>query len=544
MVKTVPAALQTHKAQDVTAFATAWMIERLDGTFFRFTNGSRDVTLDAGDGLGDQVYSAKEGFGRTNIANDSELNVGNLDVVGIFSGTSLNETELRRGLFDRADVKIMSYNQQSPTDGIIRMLRGQFAQVIVTTKGFFKVELRDLTQVFTREVGELYSKDCKADLGDARCRVPLLPDEVARSTAYAVGDFVRASAEREPIALTVTNPDAETGDVTGWTATVGSLDVRSSNPLPFEGSFYFDGGNNLETRANQVIAVPGAQETAIDAGERQYRLTWYQNSFAGSDDGEMSIEFLDGSMVSLGAAVASGLSAPTDWTERVIAGDTPANTRFIRIEMHMARDAGTNNDAYFDLIGLALGRFNDALIWEDFDDRVYECTTAGTTAGVQPSYDTIIDNTTTDGTAVFTARHSFMRFAEVSAVGSEARRIFSVTELTPNSGYAITGRTPSAVGFEDGFFNFGGVLFESGLNAGLAKEVRVFTADDGVTIVQDIELFEPMPFDISIGDKIRIFPGCDKVHATCFTRFNNADNIVAEPFVPGADILGQYPDAH
>ncbi len=191
MVKTVSAALTTHKAKDVTAFATAWQIERLDGFIQRFANGSRDAMLDIGDGSGFQFYSAKEGFSRTNISNDSELSVGNLEVIGIFSGASLDETELRRGLYDFADVKIMTYNQESPSDGIIKMLRGQMAQVVVTTKGFFKVELRDLTQLFTKELGELYSKDCRADLGDKRCRVPIFPDLLPTGTLLEVGDFYR-----------------------------------------------------------------------------------------------------------------------------------------------------------------------------------------------------------------------------------------------------------------------------------------------------------------------------------------------------------------
>jgi hypothetical protein len=58
-----------------------------------------------------------------------------------------------------------------------------------------------------------------------------------------------------------------------------------------------------------------------------------------------------------------------------------------------------------------------------------------------------------------------------------------------------------------------------------------------------VELFEDLPFDIEVGDKLRVFAGCDKTETTCVTKFNNAINAVAEWFVPGEDILGQYPDA-
>ncbi|TIT86250.1 MAG: DUF2163 domain-containing protein, partial [Mesorhizobium sp.] len=46
-----------------------------------------------------------------------------------------------------------------------------------------------------KEIGvEELSVSCRSDLGDQRpgfCTLPLYPDDVARSTAYAVGDYVR-----------------------------------------------------------------------------------------------------------------------------------------------------------------------------------------------------------------------------------------------------------------------------------------------------------------------------------------------------------------
>ena len=125
--------------------------------------------------------------------------------------------------------------------------------------------------------------------------------------------------------------------------------------------------------------------------------------------------------------------------------------------------------------------------------------------------------------------------------GSDPRRIFTVTELTPTSGQTVgTNRLPSALGFPNDWFNGGASLFESGNNAGRAIEVRDFIEG---AVSQIIELITDMPFDVVIGDKLRIFPGCDKTNAICISKFNNGPRFVGEPFVPGEDILGQYPDA-
>ncbi len=156
--------------------------------------------------------------------------------------------------------------------------------------------------------------------------------------------------------------------------------------------------------------------------------------------------------------------------------------------------------------------------------------------------DTTISNTHSQGSAVLTANHSWMRFAEVTAVdGSDPRRIFTVTELTPTSGQAVGSNSlPSTLGFPNDWFNGGAAHFESGVNAGRGMEVRDFTEGAGTQVV---ELFSDMPFDIEVGDKLRIFAGCDKTETTCITKFANPKNTVAEWFVPGEDTLGQYPNA-
>src|SRR5215472_3879714 len=52
----------------------------------------------------------------------------------------------------------------------------------------------------------------------------------------------------------------------------------------------------------------------------------------------------------------------------------------------------------------------------DYANVYYECTTAGTTAATAPTYDPTIGNTTTDGSAVFTARDAWTRYAFGAAV--------------------------------------------------------------------------------------------------------------------------------
>ena len=219
----------------------------------------------------------------------------------------MSEADLRKGLFDHAEVRIFLVNHQDLSQGILRMRKGRLGEVTLTPNGRFQAELRGLMQVFSRRVGELYSPECRADLGDSRCRVPIFPAEVQRNQVLAaagvgdLGTYVRASNTKFA-AQTLTNPDAESG-TTGWTATTGSLATRGASPAPDAtngGTAYFYGGANAETVAHQDVDV-SPDATAIDAGQRSVRLRWLQNSLdeAVDDQAEMRIEFYDVGAVQL-----------------------------------------------------------------------------------------------------------------------------------------------------------------------------------------------------------------------------------------------------
>lgn len=624
MVKTTTAGMDTHLAGEVTSLAFAVVIERTDGQKFRFTTSSEDVDIDIGDGDGVQTYAADEGFSRTNIESDSELNVDNLDVLGVFTNNQLEETELRRGLFDFADFRLFVFNHQDINDGIIKIFRGELGEVIVTPLGFFRVTVRSIVQVYNKETGEHYSKDCRADLGDIRCTVPIYPDEdnrfdrsfpvaeIARNTEYELGDFLiipefPANNDCASIQMNFEGVDGATSGA-GFENIGEHVDpsIQGTSQIdtaqaPAGGdstsSLLLDGNSDYLNWSDNAVLEWGTTKGTLQSHFRlnatgvnqciasKYQATtnnrqWFLRvtaanvlEFAVYDTGTTVDVTLTGTTVlttGVDYHVAVVRKSNGDW-EMWLDGTseagpaTPTGDPFdgnADFRIGALESAGLTNffngwiDSFEFIPGVArwemdftpptgnLTNVNPTLIWEDYADRLYEVTTAGISANCIETPDTVVDNTHSQGTMVVTARNSWMRFAEVSAVGSNPRKEFTVTELTPNSGEAVgSSRTPSSLGFPDDWFNGGAVTFETGDNAGIAMEVRDFVADDGVTIEQDIVLFQTVPFDIQVGDKLRIFPGCDKVNSTCINKFNNGPTFVGEPYVPGEDTLGQYPDA-
>ena len=203
-MKQASAPLAAHLAGPVTTLATCWEITRRDGQVFRFTDHDRDIEV-AG-----ALYAARFGHARSAIASDASMAVDNLDVEGIIDAESLRAEELRAGLFDHAEVRIFLVNWATPAMGALRLRRGWLGEVVLTDTGQFRTELRGLTQALQQQIGALYTPECRADLGDARCKVDL--------AALTVTGSVTAVAARSVFlcALTPSAEDAPNSWDDGW----------------------------------------------------------------------------------------------------------------------------------------------------------------------------------------------------------------------------------------------------------------------------------------------------------------------------------------
>lgn len=86
----------------------------------------------------------------------------------------------------------------------------------------------------------------------------------------------------------------------------------------------------------------------------------------------------------------------------------------------------------------------------------------------------------------------------------------------------------------NGHWSLGFVLWLTGENAGKTSGVQ---SNDAGT--HSVFLLTTPFFAIQVGDTGEIYPGCDKLRATCHDKFNNVINMRAEPDVPnGAGVPG------
>lgn len=153
--------------------------------------------------------------------------------------------------------------------------------------------------------------------------------------------------------LPLINAGAEAGDTSAWTDELGALAVRSSNPDPYEGAYYFSGGTAAETIASQRVAVAdmGLSTSLVDYGICWAVLEWAQATFAAqADTARLGFRFLDETETEISEEYAAAF-APTpsgSFVPRSYGVAVPVNTRYIEVLIDMVRVDGVNNDGYVD----------------------------------------------------------------------------------------------------------------------------------------------------------------------------------------------------
>ena len=539
-MKAASAGLIAHLQQEVTTLTTCWELKRRDGRFFRFTDNVVNLTVDGA------VYRADVGYSRTAIANSANLSVDNLQVDGVFDGDTITEKDLRDGLFDFAEVRIFLVNHQDLAQGILRMRRGTLGEVQSIPAGQFMAELRGMAQRMQQVIGNLYQPTCRAQLGGRdRCKFPVDPPVVVREAAYEAGDFVKAhTGNPTSVLLSVSIADGDLDALTGWTTESGSPSIVASQDGlgPAEGAGFLTAGGAdfVISQTVDLTAIVGFNAADLDSGFYEFQASIRRATTGdGRHSGRVRVEALDSAGEVLAELWNTGYEMIRPSAVWVLRGadsvSLPAGTRSLRFYLEAGNQLGTGSKAAFDnLVAEIVDNDGQTGSYAFYENRIYECTSAGVTSAVEPSFDAVVGNTTVDGGVTWTTRESFTRNA-------------SVLTATSNSVFTLS-ITSSAAGSVDDWFNGGEAIFETGANAGLPMEVR-----DYVHSSKQVTLFLPMPNQVAVGDKLRLVPGCNRTRAHCRDKFRipggvklangNMKEYDGEPDVPGPDAILTYPDA-
>lgn len=151
--------------RELTGFALCWRVERRDGVALGFTAHDRDLVVDG------FRYRAAPGIAPSAIEEGDVLEADTLDVSGALSSDAITEGDLRAGRWDGASVRLLAVDWRDPSQHL-QLARGELGAVTLE-RGRFAAELRGPGAVLDRPVGEETSPECRAELGDRRCRVDM-----------------------------------------------------------------------------------------------------------------------------------------------------------------------------------------------------------------------------------------------------------------------------------------------------------------------------------------------------------------------------------
>ncbi len=158
--------LEQHFSSEVTTLATCWKIIRTDGVELGFTDHDCLLKID------ELTYDSVAGFTPTAIESKSNMSVDNMDIEGLTFPSKITATDLLAGIYDYAEIEIFLVNYEDLTQGRMLIKRGRLGEVTLN-KRMFRAEVRGLTQYLSQTIGEVYSPNCRAVLGDKRCKVAL-----------------------------------------------------------------------------------------------------------------------------------------------------------------------------------------------------------------------------------------------------------------------------------------------------------------------------------------------------------------------------------
>ncbi|AXQ69745.1 tail assembly protein [Caulobacter phage CcrSC] len=546
-MKDLTDALRAHLRGGVTTICTCIEIVRKDKKSFRFTDHDEPLTV------ANAIYVPYASYARTSISTSIENEVDEMEIRGILNSNYIARDDVAGGLFDHADVRIFVVNYEDPDSGTCVLRTGWIGEVTMNEDNTYVAEIRGLSQVLTYRIGEAYSPECRADLGDSRCKLALKPPRWQRNYRYAQGTSVLGMINPASLYLNLNfvNPSFDqegyvelTRDVEGWT-TYGDPNGRwSIRQDPFyntpgkEGHALFgtDDGKDRDPVKHTVADIgiyqdldlveQGVDEYDLDSGECRLYATLYSACVNGTEAGtRFRIFALNeyGGQISPAAIYDTGQrkTAEDKWFQTIVQDLLiPPGTRKLRFDLFAHKRPRYEEGAAFDTITAAInmpgGNYGSA---DQFGDVAFLALNDGVSGDTEPAWGNLLNTTYTDGTITWKAVKSWKRTTYVDSASNGGRNII-----------------PTYVPEGNGYYDGGLITWETGKNAGKSQEIKSWK--DGVITTFQRPFYMPKE-----GDRMVIHPGCDKRRVTCKEKFANILNFRGEPDVPGQDSYYSTPDA-
>jgi len=177
--------------EPLATIAFCWRIARRDGVTLGLTGHDRDLAFD---GL---RFRAAPGMVPSAVRRESGLDAGTGDVGGALAADAIRADDLAAGRWDGAEVTLWAVDWTEPARRT-ELNRGRLGAVELTERGF-TAELRGAAARLDRPCAEETAPECRAELGDRRCRAAMAGRRrFARVVSAEGAELVLDAAEPAP----------------------------------------------------------------------------------------------------------------------------------------------------------------------------------------------------------------------------------------------------------------------------------------------------------------------------------------------------------
>ncbi|MEA3061864.1 MAG: hypothetical protein QOJ94_1645 [Sphingomonadales bacterium] len=175
----------------LTTLAFCWRVARRDGICLGFTTHDRALSI------GGLAYRPAPGMLPSAVTRSDGFDSAALDVSGALASDAISAADLAVGRWDGAAISLFAVDWEDPDGERITLARGELGEVALKGAAF-EAELKGAAAVLDRPAVEQTSPDCRAELGDRRCRIDLAPrTRMSRVTTVVGEDAVEVEAAAE-----------------------------------------------------------------------------------------------------------------------------------------------------------------------------------------------------------------------------------------------------------------------------------------------------------------------------------------------------------
>lgn len=174
--------------RDLVTAAFCWRLERRDGVALGFTTHDRDLAR------GGLIYRAAPGMLPSAVSVADGFQADTLDIEGALTSDAITAADLAAGRWDGTSVHVFMVDWEAPEGESFAVARGELGEVSIKGEAF-EAELRGPAALLDAPVADQTSPECRARLGDRRCRVDMAGrTRLTRIVASAGGDAVEVAA--------------------------------------------------------------------------------------------------------------------------------------------------------------------------------------------------------------------------------------------------------------------------------------------------------------------------------------------------------------